>query len=119
LDDTKTTVESLKNLIKNFIEARAWHMFHNPKSMAMQIATEASELMELFLWSETQLSMQQLEKKRTEVEHEVADIAICLLNFCVRCNIDLSKAIKEKMVINAQHYPLAKAKGNAKKYTEL
>ena len=34
-------------------------------------------------------------------------------------NIDLTKAIEEKLAKNAVKYPVAKAKGSIKKYTEL
>ena len=34
-------------------------------------------------------------------------------------NIDLEEAIWKKMKKNAEKYPVEKAKGNAKKYTEL
>ena len=34
-------------------------------------------------------------------------------------NIDLEDAIWKKMKKNAEKYPVEKAKGNAKKYTEL
>ena len=33
--------------------------------------------------------------------------------------IDLNEAAKKKMALNAEHYPAHKARGNARKYTEL
>jgi dCTP diphosphatase len=117
LDET-TKIADIKQKIKQFMEDREWQQFHSPKNMSMQIAIEASELMELFLWCDSNQSSTDFESKRKEVEQEVADIAVTLLNFCIRMNIDLATAINEKMEINAQRYPLERAKGNAKKYTE-
>jgi NTP pyrophosphatase (non-canonical NTP hydrolase) len=119
MKDTTITIESLKKTIDTFICEREWNKFHTPKNMSMQIATEAAELMELFLWVESNKSFDQLEKKRQAVEEEIADIAITLLNFCTCCNIDLSKAVENKMAINARNYPVEKAKGNSCKYNEL
>lgn len=116
--DSTTTVDDLKQKIKQFMEDREWQQFHSPKNMSMNIATEASELMELFLWCDAHQSITEFESKRKEAEEEVADIAITMLNFCIRMNIDLTTAISKKMEINAQHYPVVRAKGNAKKYTE-
>lgn len=117
--DNSTTIESLKAFIKQFVEEREWDQFHSPKNMSTKIAVEAAELMELFVWVDSKESVQVLEKKREAVEHEVADIAITLLTFCTRNNIDLSEAIKKKMILNAKNYPVEKAKGNSNKYTEL
>jgi dCTP diphosphatase len=119
VNDTKKTVEQLKLEIKEFMEKREWEQYHTPKNMSMQIAAEAAELMEPFLFVESAASRTELEKKRQAVEHEVADVAICLLNFCVRSNIDLVTAIANKMVLNAQKYPVEKCKGKRTKYDEL
>lgn len=119
MPDNKTTITDLKQQIDKFIIERKWDQFHSPKSMSMHIATETAELMELFLWSNTNESWKRLEEKRQDVEDEVADIAYSLFNFCTRTNIDLSNAIQNKMKHNAEKYPIEKARGNNLKYTEL
>lgn len=117
-NDQAVTLHAIKELIREFVEEREWQQYHNPKSLSMQIAIEAAELMEIFNWVEGQEAYEELERKRTEVEHEVADIAFTLFNFCLRNNIDLSRAIQQKMILNAQKYPVEKAKGKRAKYTE-
>jgi dCTP diphosphatase len=119
MNDTTTTIHELKTKIKSFIEERDWQQFHSPKNMSMNIATEAAELMELFLWVDCNQSKDEFEKKQTDIEQEIADVAIAVFNFCARMNIDLTQAIEEKMKLNGQRYPVEKAKGNTKKYTEL
>ncbi|HVX01249.1 MAG TPA: nucleotide pyrophosphohydrolase [Candidatus Babeliaceae bacterium] len=116
--DETTTIEALKQSVKNFVEEREWQQFHCPKNLSMLLAVESAELMELFLWS-TADSLLQLEKKRVEVEHELADIAFALLNFCDRYDIDLTTALKRKIALNAEKYPIEKSKGKAIKYNEL
>ena len=118
LDDT-TTIQQLKQQIRAFGDARDWGQYHTPKNLSMGIAAEAAELLEFFLWVDSQSSITQLKEKRQAVEHEVADVALFLFNFCSRYNIDLSAAIEQKMTINEQKYPISKAKGRWEKYTKL
>lgn len=117
--DNSTTIQSIKDSLKKFMDERDWDQFHSPKNLSMQISVEAAELMELFLWSDCEESKKILEKKREAIEHEVADIAICLINFCNSTGIDLSQAIYDKMILNGKKYPVEKAKGNSNKYNEL
>lgn len=119
MSDAVTTIESLKNDVKKFVEEREWQQFHNPKNLSMGIASEAAELMDLFLWCDNAASYEELEKRRQDVEDEVADIAYMLLAFCINNTIDLSKAMKHKLVKTALKYPVEKCKGKSLKYTEL
>ncbi len=119
MNDQQTTIQELKKKIEKFMNEREWKQFHSPKNMTMAIAAEAAELMEPFLWVEGHEAKQELEKKRDAIEQEAADVAIALLTFCDENNIDLSKAIEQKLIIQAKKYPVEKAKGSRKKYTEL
>ena len=119
MPDSKTTIDDLKKVVQKFMEEREWQQFHTPKNLSMLIATEAAELMELFLWVEDKTQQEIMELKRTEIEDEVADVAIGILNFCLRNNIDLAHAIEQKFIQNAQKYPIEKSKGNALKYDQL
>lgn len=74
MEDNLTTINELKNLVKKFVEEREWHQWHSPKNVSMQIATEAAELMELFLWVDSKESFAEVEKRREAAEHEAADI---------------------------------------------
>jgi len=117
--DTTTTVESLKNDVKKFVEDREWQQFHSPKNLSMALVSEATELMDLFLWCESAASYEALEKCRQDAEDEIADVAVLLLAFCVRHNIDLSAAIAHKRIEAARKYPVEKCKGKSTKYTAL
>jgi dCTP diphosphatase len=119
MNDTITTIETLKNKIKQFVEERNWQQYHSPKNLSMNIAVEAAELMEIFNWTDTEESKQELEKKRQQAENEIADIAFSLLNLCMRYNVDLTQALERKIALNAQKYPIEKSKGKITKYTEL
>ena len=119
MTDATTKIQDLKNSIKKFVEERDWQQFHTPKNLSMSIAVEAAELMELFNWIESNQSTQALEKKREQVEQEVADIAANLLSLCAHYDIDLAQAFERKKKINQEKYPVEKSKGIATKYTDL
>ncbi len=120
LTDQKTTVEQLKLIMQRFKAERNWDQYNTPKNLSMAIAIEAGELMEHFLWMEDSKAAEALlDKKRDEIEAEVADIFAYMLSLCAGYNIDLSSAFERKMKLNAEKYPVDKAKGRHNKYNEL
>ena len=118
--DQVTTLEQLKEKVRKFAKDRDWEQFHSPKNLSMALSVEAAELMELFQWANTvDEAHATLQKKRKEVEEELADIAVFLLEFCSLHGIDLTAAIETKLKKNAEKYPVEKSLGSPKKYTEL
>ena len=119
MKDTQVTIEELKDLVKDFCEARDWDQFHNPKELAIGISTEANELLQVFRFkSEDDMKALMNSEKKTEVEEELADVLYFVLRFAQINNIDLSEAVKNKIEKNNKKYPLEKAKGCNKKYDE-
>ena len=107
--------------VRAFRDARDWSQFHTPKNLAAAIAIEAAELQECFLWKtdgEIDAEMKTSEKREAVVE-EVADILLFALLMADRLGIDLGQAIATKLATNERKYPVALARGNARKYTEL
>jgi NTP pyrophosphatase (non-canonical NTP hydrolase) len=93
--------------------------FHNPKNLACSISIEAAELLEHFQWRSAEESEAIVRKKRTEISHEVADIAVYLIELADNLGIDLIGAIRAKMAVNEAKYPIKKARGSASKYSEF
>ena len=117
--DNKTTLEELKNEVKNFCEKRDWDQFHNPKELAIGISTEANELLQIFRFkSEEDMKKMMESEKREEIEEELADVLYFVLRFAQMNNIDLSSAVLNKIEKNDKKYPADKAKGCNKKYNE-
>jgi len=117
LGDEATTLEDLKQAVFAFVQERDWKRFHSPKNLSMALAAEAGELMEHFLWESPEDSH---DRANTEaVADELADIVIYAIEFANISGIDLSRAIAAKMEKNAEKYPVEKARGNSRKYTEL
>ena len=100
---------------------RDWEQFHTPKNLTMALAAEAGELLEIFQWlkdKEAAAIMNDI-RKAEEVSDELADILYYLVRLADVLGVDLAAAMNAKMAKNAKRYPVALAKGNARKYTEF
>lgn len=119
MDDTQTTLQQLKDMARIMADERDWGQFHSPKNLAMDIAVEAAELMEHFIWCTTQESDDVAQKNKDEVEQELADVLIASFLFARRTNIDIAQSIERKLKLIEQKYPVHLAKGKSTKYTKL
>ncbi len=113
------TLEQVRDQLRAFVAERDWDQFHNPKNLAMAMVVEAGELMEHFQWLSAEQAEALDERTRAEVELEVADVLLFLLRLCDRLDIDPLQATQRKLALNAQKYPVDKARGRAAKYDEL
>ncbi len=104
-----------------FAAAREWDQFHTPKNLAMALAGEAGELLEIFQWltPEQSARVTDTEKGKEAVEHELADLLAYVIRLADVLKIDLSQSLWNKLRLNEQKYPVALAKGNARKYSDL
>ncbi|MCG8650948.1 MAG: nucleotide pyrophosphohydrolase [Pirellulales bacterium] len=111
IDDPVTSVAQLRDLVKQFVEEREWNSFHNPKNLAMSLAIEAGELMEHFQWLSLPESARLADRpeQKHAVEEEVADCLAYILALANAMDIDLSTALRAKMIRNAEKYPVPPA----------
>jgi len=117
--DNTTTIQDLKDIVAQFTNERDWAQYHAPKNLSMDIAVEAAELMEKFLWVDLDGSWDELKKNRGEIENELVDVLHGICAFANACNVDLSSALEKKMDQNRKKYPVDKVKGKWTKYTKL
>ena len=111
-------IDEIARQLQDFADARDWNQFHTPKNVAMALSVEASELMELFQWSNTGGTEEAVKNNEPDpaVAKEVADVMIYLIRFCDITGIDLEEAVLSKIRENSEKYPVKLAKGNAIKY---
>ncbi|WP_288025371.1 nucleotide pyrophosphohydrolase [Thauera sp.] len=122
MDDTAVRPDSLLELreaLRRFAADREWEPFHTPKNLAMALAGEAGEVIEHFQWLTAEQSSALPAPVHAEVAHELADVLLYLVRLADVLDIDLADAARAKMAINADRYPVARARGSAKKYDEL
>lgn len=104
-------MEETINRIRKFREDRDWSQFHTPENLAKAISIETGELLEHFLWDNN--------FNKEEVSDELADILVYCVHMADSLGVNIEEIINRKMDKNEKKYPVEKAKGNSKKYTEL
>lgn len=121
----ETTIKQLHELVVDFQNKRDWRKYQHPKDIAMSIAIEAAELMELFQWKNqaTLGNTQEMENdfktiKRDKeymrkIQEELADVLIYCLSLGAVLDIDLGAIVKMKLKINARKYPVKEYKNKS------
>ena len=111
-----TDIQLIVKQLIQFRDERDWKQFHDSKNLATAISIEAAELNELFLWKDLQASE---EVDVDKIKDELADVlAYCFL-LAEKHDLDVKEIVLEKIKKNAAKYPVDKAKGTSKKYTDL
>jgi NTP pyrophosphatase (non-canonical NTP hydrolase) len=110
---------ALRERLRRFAAERDWDQFHTPKNLALAVSVEAGELLECFQWLPDTASGDAIERRRGAIEAECADVLLYLIRLADRLDFDLLAAAARKLEVNAERYPVAKARGNSRKYTEL
>lgn len=105
-------MEKIINLIRKFNEDRDWLQFHQPANLAKSLVIEASELLELYQWSDEVKSIDDL-------KDELADVFMYALMITDKYNLDIKDIIMSKISKNEAKYPIEKSKGKSSKYTEF
>ncbi len=113
---TNNRDEMLERILA-YVQARDWEQFHNPKDVAISLSLEASEVLEHFQWKSPQEIKQHLESNLDDVAEELSDVLYWVLLMAYYLKIDLNKTFDKKMVQNEKKYPVEKARGSHRKYT--
>ncbi|MAO15094.1 MULTISPECIES: nucleotide pyrophosphohydrolase [Marinobacter] len=99
--------------LRQFRDDRDWKQFHNPKDLSLALSIEASELLELFLWKSPE------QADVSKVKEELADVIAYALLLADSYELDVEQIVLDKIALNERKYPVSKARGTSKKYTEL
>jgi dCTP diphosphatase len=113
------TLRELTIKVIKFRDSRNWKQFHTPKDVALSIVLEAAELMEHFQWKNEQEQKDHSVNNKELIGEEISDVLFYLLLLSNDLDIDITDVFKKKLTKSAKKYPVKKAKGNHKKYTEL
>ena len=114
-----TELENLKLRLREFAKERDWDQFHSPKNFSMALIVECAELVEHFQWLTDEQSKNLPADTLEEVRLEMADIFLYLIRLADKMDVDLMDAANRKIKLNAEKYPVEKAKGLAIKYNKL
>ena len=109
----RSEIGSITEAIRKFRDARDWAKYHDPKNLAICLNVEAAELLEVFLWKNgDEIDVESLKE-------ELADVFYSAFLLADAYGLDVGAIVRAKLKKNAKKYPVRKAKGSRKKYTEL
>ena len=109
--DASTTMQDLRQTVRQFVEERDWKQFHSSKNLSMALAIEAAELMEHFQWITPDASRQLDDQAIAAVGEELADVLCYTLAIANELDLDLSSTLNNKMVKNREKYPVEDYRG--------
>lgn len=96
-------MQEITEEVLKFRDDRGWSSNHDVKNLAISISLEANELLECFQWTTADES---IKKDKQAIVEEMADVLIYLIQMADCMNVDLEKAVKDKLIKNAIKYPL-------------
>ncbi len=101
-------LDAMTEHVRDFCDARDWRKYHTPKELAIGMATESSELLQLFRFVSDERIAEMFEdtEQRQAIEDEVADTLLFLLRFADLNEIDLPATLSSKLVRNGERYPI-------------
>lgn len=113
MTDESTTLEALRQAVRDFVAAREWEPYHTPKNLAMSVAIEAAEIMEHMQWYDVAESAARMRDPEVHaaVGDEVADVLIYLLSLANAIDLDVSAAVHAKLLRNEQRFPVDRVRG--------
>ena len=88
------SIKAIQEKIIKFRDARNWKQFHNPKDIAISISIEASELLEVFQWSGSDVSAN---NKLDKIKEELADVLIYSTLMATDLGLDIDEIITNKI----------------------
>ncbi|MEO8751247.1 MAG: nucleotide pyrophosphohydrolase [Casimicrobiaceae bacterium] len=98
---------------------RDWGKFHTPRNLCAALCVEAAELLDHFRWALDGEDAPLTRASESEIVLEIADVAIVLSYLCHDLDIDLDEAVRRKIQVNREKYPVEKSKGHARKHNRL
>lgn len=89
--------------LRTFVAERNWDHFHTPENLAKSIAIEASELLELYQWTDN--------PDQQKVEDELADVVTYCIHLANRLGVDLDDIVMAKLEKTQRKYPVERNQG--------
>ena len=106
MTDDLVRIRELKDKVRSFVDERDWNRYHHPKELAISMAIEVSELLEIFQWDEKAdiRDIMNDEKTMNRIKEEVADVMMYVLCISNQLDLDLSRIVLDKLEKNRMKY---------------
>lgn len=115
------SLRALTDEIRTFSVARNWEQFHRPRSLVLALAGEVGELATELQWVPDADVDEHLAggDGRDTFEAELADVVIYALRPADVTGVDLTAAVRRKLLNKADRYPVGLSRGTSLKYDQL
>ena len=113
------TIDQLTQRVLRHRDERQWAQFHTPKELAISLCVESAELLSILQWKTGDDLDRVVAAKHAQIQDELADVLHSVLLLASDLKVDLAAALEQKLVKDAEKYPVHKAKGRNTKYTDL
>lgn len=110
--------DTLRMRLRAFVAERDWDRFHAPKDLALGVAVESGELLEIFQWRDP-AAVALSDEDRRRIAEETADVVTYCMLLADKAGFDLLDAVERKLAANAAKYPVEKSRGRSDKYDRL
>ena len=110
-------LQELLAQLRHFVAERDWQQFHDPKNLAMLLASEAGELLAEYRWVPNHQAdaVSQEGERRARILSEIGDVGIALLLLCERIGADPVAAMRAKLEVNRTRYPADVVRGKSER----
>src|SRR5437879_3393412 len=105
-------IPMLQARLRQFASERDWEQFHTPKNLAMALAAECGEVLEVFQWLSPAEAATPDEQTIAKAREELADVQIYLLRLADKLAVDLEQAVLDKIDANVLRYPASEVWGS-------
>jgi dCTP diphosphatase len=108
-------LDAVLSELRAFVREREWEPFHDPKNLAMAVASEAGELAAELRWvAGTEADAWcTVPENRERLGDEIADVLVTTLMLADRVGLDPIAVIRAKMEKNRAKYPVDRARGRS------
>ena len=115
------SLAELQRALLAFRDARDWKQFHSLRNLIVSLNLEAAELLELTQWQRDHevAEIPSDPERRQALMDECGDVLLYLMLIADAAGFDLVAAASDKLRCNGEKYPVEKARGSRKKYTQF
>lgn len=108
-------------MVREFVDERDWRQFQDTKELAVSIAVESAELLELFQWKDGKsidVELRENPDLMYHVKSELSDVLFGVLAIADHLNLDIESVFRAKLDELGKRYPVENVRGRVVKNRE-
>ena len=100
-------IDAVAAYLREFAEKHDWVQYHTPKNLAMALAAETGELLDIFQWLTADESREAMSDQdlAVAIRGELADVIQYLIRLADLLDVDLEAEVWKKLKENETPFP--------------